>query len=266
MKWRRVVCNRGYFAELGDLRAFVASLAIAGALVLGSSASALAGNGLTADVRNLFDAVNGAGGDFIIACPKMRNGVPHPEGTLDGECGAGEDEPLFVAYRETEDRRIERGGGGLEENKTVSGHAFGDLMGTSAGDVVCWTFARSSRPRRGESADVKVCARVRAGSGSSSSFFCGIGSRPAELRVRQDAGVCNLAAAELGLQDNSLAYLFAANTAQLAQRGSATITTCSAGFVVQCLDAANLGLTGVTVQSTRPIDAYDGTYVSRRLW
>jgi len=266
MKAQRINLNGKYSDRQRYLHALFSALPVALLLVLGSVTTAVAGNGLTADVRNLFDAVNGAGGDFIIACPKMRDRQPHPEGTLDGECGAPEGQPLFAAYRETEDRRIERGGGGLEENKTVSGHAFGDLMGTSAGDVVCWTFARSSRPRPGESADVKVCARVRAGSGSSSSFFCGIGSRPAELRVRQDAGVCNLAAAELGLQDNSLAYLFAANTAQLAQRGSATITTCSAGFVVQCLDAANLGLTGVTVQSTRPIDAYDGTYVSRRLW
>jgi len=239
-----------------------AGLVVVFASMLGSFAPAFAGNGLTQDVVRLLNAVGGAGGDFIIACPRVLAGRPDPDGTLDGRCGAAGEQPLFAGYGNADERRIRRGGGGLEENKTVRGNAFGDLMGTSSGDIVCWTFERTRRVPPSLSADVKVCARVLEGTGPSASS-CGGSS---ELLVQQNAGVCSNVAMDLGLPENSLAYLFAANTSRLAQRGSATITRCSPDFVVQCVDPANMGLTNVTVLSTRPIDAYDGTYASRRLW
>lgn len=272
MKEERINLNGKYYDRQRYLYALFSALSVALLLVLVSVTTAFAGNGITADVDTLFDAVDGAGGDFVIACPKVLDGTPDPGGTLDGKCGADGDEPLFAAFGNAEDRRIRRGAGELESNKTVSGHAFGALIGTfsdgtSSGDVVCWTFERS-RAKRFESSDMKVCAKVLPGPGSSPSF-CGIGRRPAELRIRQDLGVCNEAATRLGLPQDSLAYLFAADTSRLAQAGSATITTCSTSstsFVVQCLDPASLALNDVDVMSTRPIDAYDGTYVSRRLW
>jgi hypothetical protein len=210
-------------------------------LMLATATPAQALNGQNAQTIGVFETPAGVGGDLVVACPAVG-------GQLDGKCLTRDGE-FLRGFIDPESLRVVRSGDTLP-NTTIGAHAFGSLAGTSAGDVVCWTCSR----------DIKACASIAAGTCS------GPRCRPTcdGITARQDNNICLNVAGQLRTEE-TLAYVFAVNTGRLGQSGSAVLTTCQ-GFVAQCAPP-DMAASGVTIQSTRPLDASDGDpYLGGRYW
>jgi hypothetical protein len=219
-------------------------------LAVATPAEAL--NGQNAQTIGVFETPANVGGDLVVACPAI-------DGQLNGECLTRDGE-FLRGFLDPEGLRIVRSGDTLP-NVAVGATAFGSLTGTSAGDVVCWTFRRQGGgPTR--SRDIKACASVAAGSCSGPPSRCA--PTCDGLATRQNNSICLDVAARTRSPD-PLAYVFAIDTGQLGQRGSAVLTTCQ-GFVGKCAPA-DMAATGVEIKSTRPLDASDGDpYLGGRYW
>jgi hypothetical protein len=219
-------------------------------LMFGAVTPAQALNGQNAETIGVFEAPANVGGDLVVACPAIG-------GQLDGQCLTTDGE-FLRGFLDPDGLRIVRSGDTLR-NATVGATAFGSLTGTSAGDVVCWTFQRrGGGPTR--SRDIKACASIAPGTCS------GPRCRPTcdGINARQDNGICLDVAARTRSPD-PLAYVFAIDTSRLGQSGSAVLTTCQ-GFVAQCAPA-DMAATGVIIHSTRPLDASEGDpYLGGRYW
>jgi hypothetical protein len=212
-------------------------------------------NGQNAQTIGVFETPAGIGGDFVIACPASGPNGDQLNGTCQTTTGQ-----FLRGFLDPEGLRVVRSGDTLQ-NVTVRAHAFGSLAGTSAGDVACWTFQRrGGGPLR--SRDIKACASVAAGSCSGPASRCA--PTCDGLATRQNNNICNSVAAQLQSPE-TLAYVFAVDTSRLGQSGSAVLTTCQ-NFVAQCAQA-DMAASGVTIKSTRPIDASDGDpYSGGRYW